>query len=56
MTMNKINIRARLEDLNILLKFEQGIITAERLWPYFKRREINYYDIEKWLQHLILKY
>ena len=31
--MSKINIRkARLEDLNILLEFEQGIITAER--PY----------------------
>jgi hypothetical protein len=31
--MSTINIReAKLEDLNILLEFEQGIITAER--PY----------------------
>jgi RimJ/RimL family protein N-acetyltransferase len=47
--MNKINIRkARLEDLNILLKFEQGIITAERPFdPTLKEGKINYYDIEK---------
>lgn len=49
MTMNKINIRkARLEDLNILLEFEQGIITAERPFdPTLKEGKINYYDIEK---------
>jgi RimJ/RimL family protein N-acetyltransferase len=47
--MNKINIRkARLEDLNILLEFEQGIITAERPFdPTLKEGKINYYDIEK---------
>ncbi|SEA89774.1 Acetyltransferase (GNAT) family protein [Flavobacterium gillisiae] len=47
--MNKINIRkARLEDLNILLEFEQGIITAERPFdPTLKEEKINYYDIEK---------
>jgi hypothetical protein len=42
--MSTIN-RAELEDLNILLEFEQGIITAER--PYDPtRRKINYYDIQ----------
>jgi GNAT superfamily N-acetyltransferase len=47
--MNNINIRkARLEDLNILLEFEQGIITAERPYdPTLKEGKINYYDIEK---------
>ncbi|PKH67709.1 GNAT family N-acetyltransferase [Flavobacterium sp. ALD4] len=47
--MSKINIRkARLEDLNILLEFEQGIITAERPYdPTLKEEKINYYDIEK---------
>jgi GNAT superfamily N-acetyltransferase len=47
--MSKINIRkARLEDLNILLEFEQGIITAERPYdPTIKEGKINYYDIEK---------
>ena len=47
--MSKINIRkARLEDLNILLEFEQGIITAERPFdPTLKEGKISYYDIEK---------
>jgi GNAT superfamily N-acetyltransferase len=47
--MNTIHIRkAKLEDLNILLQFEQGIITAERPYdPTIKKGEINYYDIEK---------
>jgi hypothetical protein len=46
--MNKINIRkARLEDLNILLKFEQGIITPTYAFPTLKEGKINYYDIEK---------
>jgi hypothetical protein len=37
--MSTINIReARLEDLNILLEFEQGIITAERPYdPTYKK-------------------
>jgi hypothetical protein len=48
--MSTINIReAELEDLNILLEFEQGIITAER--PYdptsLQEGKINYYDIRK---------
>ena len=47
--MSKINIRkARLEDLNILLEFEQVIITAERPYnPTLKEGKINYYDIKK---------
>ena len=48
MIMNKINIRkARLQDLKLLLEFEQGIITAERPFdPTLKEGKINYYDIE----------
>jgi GNAT superfamily N-acetyltransferase len=47
--MSKINIRkAKLDDLNILLEFEQGIINAERPFdPTLKEGKINYYDIEK---------
>jgi hypothetical protein len=47
--MSTINIRkAKLEDLNILLEFEQGIITAERPYdPTLKEGKINYYDISK---------
>jgi RimJ/RimL family protein N-acetyltransferase len=47
--MNKITIRpAELEDLSILLKFEQGIIAAERPFdPTLKEGKINYYDIAK---------
>jgi ribosomal protein S18 acetylase RimI-like enzyme len=47
--MNEIKIRkARVEDLNILLEFEQGIITAERPFdPTLKEEKINYYNIEK---------
>lgn len=47
--MTEINIRkARLEDLKILLEFEQGIITAERPFdPTLKEDKINYYDIEQ---------
>lgn len=46
--MNEINIRkARIEDLNILLEFEQGIIAAERPFdPTLKEEKINYYNIE----------
>ena len=42
-----ISIRsARLEDLDILLGFEQGIVEAERPFdPTLKPGEINYYDI-----------
>lgn len=47
--MSKINIRkAKLEDLKILLEFEQGIISAERPFDLtLKEEKINYYDIEK---------
>jgi hypothetical protein len=38
--MSTINIReAELEDLNILLEFEQGIITERPYDPYPTRRE-----------------
>jgi GNAT superfamily N-acetyltransferase len=50
--MSKINIRtATPADLNILLEFEQGIITAERPYdPTLKEGKINYYDIEKMIE------
>lgn len=47
--MTPIKIRkAKIDDLAILLEFEQGIITAER--PYdstLKEDKIHYYNIEK---------
>jgi GNAT superfamily N-acetyltransferase len=44
-----INIRrATLNDLSVLLAFEQGIITAERPFdPTLKEGNISYYNIEK---------
>jgi hypothetical protein len=47
--MNPLKIRkAKLEDLNTLLEFEQGIITAERPYdPTLKQGTISYYNIEK---------
>jgi GNAT superfamily N-acetyltransferase len=44
-----IHIRkATLEDLAVLLEFEQGIITAERPFdPTLKEGKISYYNIEK---------
>jgi GNAT superfamily N-acetyltransferase len=47
--MNQINIRkAELNDLVILLEFEQGIIAAERPFdPTLKEEKISYYNIEK---------
>jgi GNAT superfamily N-acetyltransferase len=40
--------KAKLEDLNTLLEFEQGIITAERPYdPTLKQGTISYYNIEK---------
>lgn len=47
--MSQINIRkATLEDLSILLEFEQGIISAERPFDTtLKEDPISYYDIEK---------
>jgi GNAT superfamily N-acetyltransferase len=49
--MNPLKIRkAKLEDLNTLLEFEQGIITAERPYdPTLKQGTISYYNIEKML-------
>jgi GNAT superfamily N-acetyltransferase len=46
--MNEINIRAaNLNDLEILLTFEQGVIRAERPFdPTLKNGTIHYYDIE----------
>ncbi|QVY64351.1 GNAT family N-acetyltransferase [Polaribacter sp. Q13] len=45
--MNEISIRtANLEDLKILLEFEQGVITAERpLDPFLGDGELFYYNI-----------
>jgi ribosomal protein S18 acetylase RimI-like enzyme len=38
---------ARLEDINILLQFEQGVIAAERPFdPTLKKEQIRYYDLE----------
>lgn len=49
--MSHITVRqARIEDLNTLYRFEQGIITAER--PYnetLKSGHINYYDLKEML-------
>jgi len=47
--MEKINIRAAtLEDLPVLLQFEQGVITAERpLDPTIRDGQLQYYDIPK---------
>ena len=45
--MNITTREARLEDLTVLLEFEQGIINFER--PYditLKDGKISYYDIE----------
>ena len=47
MSMEQITVRvATLDDLPILLEFEQGIITAERPFdPTLQEGEIHYYDI-----------
>jgi hypothetical protein len=44
--MSTINIREELEDLNILLEFEQGIITERPYDPTLQEGKINY-DIRK---------
>lgn len=42
-----ITRKATLEDINTLLRFEQGVITAERPFDITLREDpINYYDIE----------
>ncbi|MGB5822123.1 MAG: GNAT family N-acetyltransferase [Saonia sp.] len=47
--MEEITIRpASLEDLEVLLEFEQGIITAERPFdPTLKEDPIHYYDLKQ---------
>ena len=46
--MNPIVRKATLDDLPILLEFEQGVIETERpMNPALKDGHINYYDIEK---------
>ncbi|MBS1792318.1 MAG: GNAT family N-acetyltransferase [Acidobacteria bacterium] len=46
---NAIKIReARIEDLETLLEFEQGIVAAERPFnPTIKDGEVHYYDLAK---------
>lgn len=50
--MSNIQFRtATLEDLPILLEFEQGVIKAERPFsPTLKPDPINYYDIQSFIQ------
>jgi ribosomal protein S18 acetylase RimI-like enzyme len=45
--MSEISIRiATLEDLQILLEFEQGVVEAEKpLDPFLAKGDINYYNI-----------
>lgn len=52
--MKTITIRkAHPNDLEKLLEFEQGIITAERPFdPTLRAEKINYYDIEKMISAL----
>ncbi len=47
--MNEITIRAaKINDLPILLGFEQGVITAERPFdPTLAEDPINYYDLKE---------
>jgi len=47
--MNEITIRAaKINDLPILLEFEQGVITAERPFdPTLAEDPINYYDLKE---------
>ena len=55
--MHQMIIRkAHANDLEKLLEFEQGIITAERPFdPTLKAEKINYYDIEKMISALDVK-
>lgn len=45
--MNKVFIReATLEDLDVLLEFEQGVVAAEKpLDPFLGKGHLNYYNI-----------
>lgn len=49
--MKKVSIRkATVNDLSVLLQFEQGIILAERPFnPTLKDDPVNYYDLEEML-------
>ncbi|KQS31038.1 GNAT family N-acetyltransferase [Dyadobacter sp. Leaf189] len=51
--MEEINIRtARIEELPILLEFEQGIIKAERPFDEtFVAEDFNYYDLAKMIDN-----
>ncbi|MFD2099492.1 GNAT family N-acetyltransferase [Flagellimonas iocasae] len=52
MTSDQITVRnATLEDLPILLNFEQGIITAERPFDVtIKEDPVSYYDLERMIK------
>ena len=49
----KLEVRkANLEDLPVLLKFEQGLIEAERpMDPTIKSGEISYYDVSEFIRN-----
>lgn len=50
--MSEITVRvATLNDLDTLLRFEQGIIATERPYdPTLKQDPINYYDLEAYIE------
>ncbi|MBT8270753.1 MAG: GNAT family N-acetyltransferase [Flavobacteriaceae bacterium] len=49
--MNRIVRRATLDDLPLLLNFEQGLIQAERpMDPTIRDGDINYYDISEFIR------
>ena len=52
MASDEITVRnATLDDLHVLLKFEQGIITAERPFDVtIKEDPVSYYDLEQMVQ------
>lgn len=49
---NELNIReAKVDEINTLLEFEQGIVLAERPFdPTLKAGEIHYYDLAKLIE------
>ena len=53
--MKDLIIRSgRIEDLPVLLSFEQGIIKTEREFdPYLKEDPISYYDLKAMIYHQI---
>ena len=55
--MTFITRKATLDDLPVLLRFEQGIIEAERpMDPTLKESHITYYDISLLIKMTIPKY